>query len=85
MSNCYRNPVLAKMEQKDFEYLIPMWRGLFPGTRKEVEVAADEFFIEAGITPRPLQRENKSLEIFVDTRINNPQWRARLLRYFGAG
>ena len=67
------------------EYLIPMWRGLFPGTRKEVELAADEFFVEAWITPTPLQRENKLLEIFVDTHIMNPHWRERLLRYFGVG
>ena len=73
------------MEKKDFDYLIPMWRGLFQGRRKEVEVAADEFFVDAGITPTQLQRENKALEVYVDTHIMNPQWRERLLRYFEVG
>ena len=77
-----KGSVMGKMEKEDFDYLVPMWRGLFPGTRKEVELAADEFFVEAGIIPTQLQRENKLLEIFVDTRINNPQWHERLLRYF---
>ena len=39
--------------------------------------------VDAGITPTQLQRENKLLEIFVETRIFNPQWHARLLKYFG--
>ena len=78
-----KGSVLVKMAQEDYDYLIPMWKGLFPGTRKEVEVAADEFFVDAGITPTQLQRENKLLEIFVETRIFNPQWHARLLKYFG--
>ena len=80
-----KDSVLGKMEQKDFEYLIPIWRGLFPGVRKEFEDAADEFFVEAGITPTPLDRQNKALEIYVDARVINPQWRERLLRYFEAG
>ena len=45
----------------------------------------DEFSVDSGITPTPLERENKALEIFVDDRINNPQWRERLLRYFEVG
>ena len=72
------------MEKEDFDYLIPIWRGLFRSVRREVEEDADEFFMEAGITPTPVQHENKCLEIFVVTGINNPHWRERLLRYFVA-
>ncbi len=80
-----KGSVLAKMMQDDFDYIVPIWRGLFPRTRKAVEVNADEFFVDAGITPTPLERENKMLEIYVDTRVINPQWRELLLRYFEAG
>ena len=80
-----KGSVLVKMAQEDFDYLVPIWRGLFPRVKKEVEVAADEFFVEAGITPTQLQCENKALEIYVQTQVMNPQWRERLLRYFEAG
>ena len=80
-----KGSVLVKMAQEDYDHLMQIWRGVFPDYRKEAEMAADEFFVEAGITPTPLQRENKALEIFVDIRINNPHWRERLLRYFATG
>lgn len=67
-----------------YDYLVTIGNGLFPGTRKEVDVAVDEFFAEPGITPIPQQRGNKFLVVFVTTRIMDPQHQEPLLRYFEA-
>ncbi len=52
------------MEKGDYDYLVTLCNGLFPGIRKEVDVAVYEFFVEAGMMPTLILRRELRRTVF---------------------